>query len=57
MREKKDKEEIEKPSPDGPLGWIMTLNNQGELTVHMGSGLSYKIQKAFGVKHEKNVFY
>jgi len=46
----------EKPDPDGPLGWIMTLNNQGELTVHMSSVLSHRIQKAFDVKHEKNVF-
>ena len=46
----------ERPSPNGPLGWIMTLNNEGELTVHMGSALSYRIQEAFNVKHEKNVF-
>lgn len=47
---------IEKPNPDGPLGWVMTLNNEGQLTVHVGSELSYKIQQAFGVKHENNVF-
>ena len=51
------KKKKELPNPDGPLGWIMTLNNQGELTVHQESALSYKIQKAFRVKHEKNVFY
>lgn len=49
-------EKKELPNPDGPLGWIMTLNNQGELTVHPGSSLSIKICQSFRVKHEKNVF-
>lgn len=49
-------EKKELPNPDGPLGWIMTLNNQGELTVHPGSSLSIKICQSFGVKHKMNVF-
>ena len=46
----------EKPSPEGPLGWIMTLHNSGELTVHAGSRICYLIEKAFNVKFEKTRF-
>jgi len=56
MKTKTKKELREKPDPNGPLGWIMTLNNQGELTVHQNSGLAVKICKQFDVKHERNVF-
>jgi hypothetical protein len=48
--------EEERPDKNGPLGWIMTLNNTGQLTVHGGSGLARRICEAFGVKHELNVF-
>lgn len=52
----KEKEQQEKPDLNDPVGWIMKLNNEGQLTVHEGSLLSFTIQQLFGVKHEMNVF-
>jgi hypothetical protein len=53
---RQEEREKEKPNPDGPLGWIKTLHERGELTIHPNSGIAYKIEEYFGVKLEKGIF-
>jgi len=50
------KKTLEKPNPDGPLGWIKTLHERGELTIHPNSGIAHRIEQVFGVKLNKGIF-
>ena len=47
---------VEQPHPNGPLGWIKTLHEIGQITIHPYSGIACKIEDAFGVKLEKGIF-